>query len=124
MTWLLGTATDDIDLSVRLAGPTLLKLAVLAVAEGKSIETLTVAALTQMVGRWNAPGRSSTSRNAREGRYVGQAHGKPIRARRKLRRNVRSALARAFLRARLMRRIARRNGTELAVTHLGEQGAR
>jgi hypothetical protein len=61
-----------------------------------------------------------TSRNKREGRYVGHAYGHAMRRQRRFRfrHRVRSALARAFLHG------ARGRRAGAIVVQLGEQGAR
>lgn len=101
----LGTATDDVDLSVRLGDKASLALAALSVASGKSVDQLVVEALMQVV-RPARRFRSSTSRNGREGRYSGHAWGQHVRWR-VTHRRVRSAKARAVLRSRRKRRIER-----------------
>lgn len=103
----IGTATDDIDLTVRLEAKASMALAALAVTTGKSQEQLVVEALTKASERWERPFRSATSRAGREGRYVGHAWGQHVRWRVPGYKRVKSAKARAVMRARRKRRIER-----------------
>lgn len=101
----LGTTNDDIDLPVDVHGRVQLALATRALAEGKSVDQLVGEAVAAHLARIGA--RSSTSRNTREGRFVGHAWGQHVRWRHARRRRVKSAKARAVLYRRRERRIDR-----------------
>lgn len=91
----LGTARDDVDLRVNVHGRVALALATRALTEGKTADQLVGEALARHLAQLGA--RSATSRNAREGRYVGFALGQHVRWRHARRRRVRRAKALAVL---------------------------
>lgn len=65
-----------------------------------------------------------SSRNQREGHFVGRAWGKAVRRYVPLVPRPRSQFARAYRRGQQARQEARRTGVPIQITHLGEQGAR